>query len=154
MSRPFAAVSAGGESLSLVNAVGMNFAASDTPGMVQHRMDNSYLCSVMVQLMAQAQEGGQVVKHVSLAGAQPAVVAHAVMMVLAWLVLLPVGERHGSEWDGRPWPACCFLWNRAVAFAHASAALLPVVASAGCIVYTCARFELARVLLKAMLEMH
>lgn len=95
MSRPFAAISAGGGSLSLDKAVGMNFAASDAPGMVQHRMDSDHLCSVGVQLMAQAQEGGQVVEHVNMAGAQPAVVAHAVMMVLAWLILLPVGERHG-----------------------------------------------------------
>ncbi len=98
-SRPVAALGKAGMPLTVWQPIGMNFAAanggsskarSSPPVPYQHLMDKQHLCGAMVQLQAVAVEGGGT-GVVSVYNPRTAVVAHGVLMMLAWLVLLPAG---------------------------------------------------------------
>ena len=53
--------------------------------------------SAAVQLVATAVPGGEFSLAHAGSSAHSAVVAHGVLMILAWLVLLPIGEPQGGE---------------------------------------------------------
>ncbi|GAX79928.1 hypothetical protein CEUSTIGMA_g7368.t1 [Chlamydomonas eustigma] len=91
-SRPVAAVGKAGTMLSLYHAVGMNFAAAlrTSSDLHQHVMDSGHLCGGLVQLVAKSIPGGEFGMEDE-ANPHSAVVSHGVLMILAWLVLLPLG---------------------------------------------------------------
>ncbi|GAX83086.1 hypothetical protein CEUSTIGMA_g10512.t1 [Chlamydomonas eustigma] len=92
-SRPVSAVGKAGRLLSLASSpVGMNFAAAPagTPALHQHAMDSGHLCGGYVQLLASAVAGGQY-SMAAVANPHTAIVAHGLLMMAAWLVLLPIG---------------------------------------------------------------
>ncbi len=133
-SRPVAALGQAGMPLTVWQPIGMNFAAarsgsskaaSSPPVPFQHLMDKQHLCGAMVQLQATAVEGAAGVDNVYYY--RTAVVAHGVLMMLAWLVLLPAGvlaARHkwmfpapATSLTGSSPPAMWFQVHRALQLA-------------------------------------
>lgn len=95
-SRPTAALGSAGISLDLTSpALAMNFAASPASSPANevldiHAFDKPHLCGALVSLLATSKPGGEG----SITGARDtrnAVIAHGILMILAWLVFLPTG---------------------------------------------------------------
>jgi hypothetical protein len=108
-SRPVSAVGQAGRLFSLATSLGMNFAAAPpgTPALHQHAMDSAHLCGGYVQLLAESVAGGQN-SMVAVSNPHSAIVAHGLLMMAAWLVLLPLGvlsARHRWLFPKRSPPA-------------------------------------------------
>eukprot|EP00195_Chlamydomonas_chlamydogama_P003491 CAMPEP_0202918746 /NCGR_PEP_ID=MMETSP1392-20130828/74186_1 /ASSEMBLY_ACC=CAM_ASM_000868 /TAXON_ID=225041 /ORGANISM="Chlamydomonas chlamydogama, Strain SAG 11-48b" /LENGTH=405 /DNA_ID=CAMNT_0049611893 /DNA_START=322 /DNA_END=1536 /DNA_ORIENTATION=- len=112
-SRTVSDVGQAGVRLDLTGMTAVNFAAAAKAGVHVHSFDLKHLCSQSLMLVSTVHEGeGNEPAHGH--DFQPAATAHGILMILAWVVLLPSGvlfARHRAL-IGYPLSSRWFFWHR------------------------------------------